>query len=165
MFWPILFVVLVLDVWTKYLAHSRLTTLRLPQELLGDLVRLTLVYNPGAAFGLYFGPGSRWILLAISLGALVLLVRMAYQAGESRVKPMALGLIAGGAAGNLINRLWSTAGVVDFIDLGIGTARWPTFNVADMAITSGAVLLVRVLWKEDQHPPLSAHRAGEAART
>jgi signal peptidase II len=59
-------------------------------------------------------------------------------------------LVAGGAVGNLIDRIRSPAGVVDFIDIGIGFHRWPTFNVADMAVTTGAFLLAWVLWMEDR---------------
>jgi signal peptidase II len=62
----------------------------------------------------------------------------------------ALALVCAGAIGNLIDRLRSFFGVVDFIDIGIGDARWPTFNVADMAVSIGAGLLAYVLWKEDQ---------------
>ncbi|MDQ6829695.1 MAG: signal peptidase II [Gemmatimonadota bacterium] len=55
----------------------------------------------------------------------------------------------GGAVGNLINRILSARGVVDFLDLGSGTARWPTFNVADIGVSVGAVLLAWVLWREE----------------
>ena len=57
-----------------------------------------------------------------------------------------------GAVGNLIDRIRSSQGVVDFIDVGIGDARWPTFNVADMAVSIGAFLLAWVLWGEDNAP-------------
>jgi signal peptidase II len=60
-----------------------------------------------------------------------------------------LGFIAGGAAGNLIDRVLSSAGVVDFIDVGIPSWRWPTFNVADIAVSCGAVALALSLWRED----------------
>ena len=71
-----------------------------------------------------------------------------------RLRPLALGLVVGGALGNLINRLWSTRGVVDFIDVGIGRHRWPTFNVADIGVTIGALALAWVFWREDR----GAHR-------
>ena len=55
-----------------------------------------------------------------------------------------------GAFGNLIDRIVSPRGVVDFIDIGIGDSRWPTFNVADMAVSTGAFLLAWVMWGEDK---------------
>ena len=64
------------------------------------------------------------------------------------IRLTALGLVCGGAVGNLIDRVRSPRGVVDFIDVGIGTHRWPTFNVADMAVTVGAVVLAFVLWQD-----------------
>jgi signal peptidase II len=63
---------------------------------------------------------------------------------------LALALVCAGALGNLFDRLRSDLGVVDFIDVGVGDGRWPTFNVADMAVSVGAVLLAWVLWQEDQ---------------
>jgi len=65
---------------------------------------------------------------------------------------VALGLIAAGALGNLIDRLRSTRGVVDFIDVGVGDARFWTFNVADAGVTVGAVLLAFVLWRQAPTP-------------
>jgi hypothetical protein len=64
--------------------------------------------------------------------------------------------VCAGAVGNLIDRLRSFFGVVDFIDVGIGDARWPTFNVADMAVSIGAALLAWVLWQEDQSTQATA---------
>ena len=66
-----------------------------------------------------------------------------------RIRVLALALVCGGALGNLVDRVKSGRGVVDFIDVGIGAMRWPTFNVADMAVSCGAVLLAIVLWRED----------------
>jgi signal peptidase II len=63
---------------------------------------------------------------------------------------VSLALVCGGAVGNLIDRInLSRQGVVDFIDIGFGDSRWPTFNVADMAVSIGAFLLAWVLWGED----------------
>jgi signal peptidase II len=64
---------------------------------------------------------------------------------------VALALVCGGAIGNLIDRVASHEGVIDFIDVGISEiTRWPTFNVADMAVSFGAFLLAWVLWEEDR---------------
>ena len=59
------------------------------------------------------------------------------------------GLVAGGAAGNLIDRVRSPQGVVDFLDVGLSTMRWPTFNVADIGVTCGAIALAVSFWLED----------------
>lgn len=149
-FWGALLLIVVADVVTKYLAHTRLPLYR-PNEVLGDVFRITLGYNPGAAFGLSLGQHSRWLFTALALIILVFLGSM-YRATRPRdwVQALALGLVSGGAIGNVINRLWSERGVVDFLDAGIGDARWPTFNVADIGITTGAILLAWVLWREDR---------------
>jgi signal peptidase II len=123
---------------------------------------MTLVYNPGAAFGLHVGPLSRWIFTGLTLVALVILARLylATQQGDTP-RVLALALVCAGALGNLIDRLRSDLGVVDFIDIGFGDARWPTFNVADMAVSSGAMLLAWVLWQEDR--VLMGESTGSAA--
>jgi signal peptidase II len=66
-----------------------------------------------------------------------------------RFRQLALGLVAGGAAGNLIDRIRSSRGVVDFLDVGVGSLRWPTFNVADIAVSCGGIALAIALWRED----------------
>jgi signal peptidase II len=63
---------------------------------------------------------------------------------------IALGLVCGGAIGNLIDRVRSPIGVVDFLDIGFRDWRWPTFNVADMAVSIGAFLLAWALWGEEE---------------
>jgi signal peptidase II len=152
--WPLGLVVLA-DVATKALAHTQLARSR-SYPLLGEALQFTLTYNPGAAFGLHLGPYSRWIFLAVAVVALVVLWRMYRETSRGdQARALALGLISGGALANLLNRLWSAQGVVDFIDVGIGELRWPTFNLADSAISIGAVLLVWVLWDED-HPRTAA---------
>lgn len=124
----------------------------------GEWFQLRLVYNPGAAFGLSLGPYSRWIFLVIAVVAVVLLWRMARTTMASdRFRLVALGMVSGGAAGNLIDRIRSPMGVVDFLDLGIGATRWPTFNVADMGVSCGAVALAISLWREDARHAEASH--------
>jgi signal peptidase II len=136
---------------TKAIAVRALVPQRVPHEVLGSTLRFTLVYNPGAAFGLHLGPQSRWIFTGLTLAALVILGRL-YRATVRGDLPrvLALALVCAGALGNLLDRLRSDLGVVDFLDVGFGDARWPTFNVADMAVSTGAVLLAWVLWQEDR---------------
>ncbi|HTJ21876.1 MAG TPA: signal peptidase II, partial [Gemmatimonadaceae bacterium] len=79
------------------------------------------------------------------------------------MRVLALGLACGGAAGNLIDRFRGSRGVVDFIDIGVGDVRFWTFNVADSAVTVGAIVLAFVLWREDRRE-LADQAAQAAAR-
>lgn len=155
LFWPILIAVVANDVFTKWLAVEKLGDLPgTPHTVIGEWLRFTLVYNPGAAFGLSVGDAttSRIVFTALTIGALLILGRLYVTAGRGdRLRVLSLALVCGGAVGNLIDRLRHTAGVVDFIDVGFGTARWPTFNIADMAVSSGAFLLAIVLWAEEKN--------------
>jgi signal peptidase II len=150
LFWPVLVLVAAVDFCTKALAVSRLNFQRFPHDVYGEWLRFTLVYNPGAAFGLHVGTYSRWIFTILTIVALGILWRLyaTTRAGDV-VRTMALALVCGGAVGNLIDRVRSDVGVVDFIDIGFGDSRWPTFNIADMAVSLGAFLLAWVLWGED----------------
>ena len=151
LFWAVIASVAVLDIATKAIAERSLVLPRVPREVLGNALRFTLVYNPGAAFGLHLGPYSRVIFTTLTAVALVILGRL-YRATPpgDHWRTLALALVCGGAVGNLLDRLRSGLGVVDFLDVGVGDVRWPTFNVADMAVSCGAVLLALVLWREDQ---------------
>ena len=163
-FWTVIAVVVVADLITKAMAVRALVPQRIPHEVLGNGLRLTLVYNPGAAFGLHLGPYSRWIFMVLTIGALSVLWRL-YRATDpaDRIRALALGLVCGGAVGNLIDRIRSPLGVVDFIDVGWADYRWPTFNVADMAVSTGAFLLAWVLWGEDQRATAAATTPAPAA--
>jgi signal peptidase II len=141
--------VVFLDVATKWLVQRELS-LHEQIEVLGDFIRLTFIYNPGAAFGFYLGPYSRGIFLALSLVALAILFGMyAFTPSRHTGRLASIALIIAGAFGNLIDRIRSPRGVIDFVDVGFGTARWPVFNVADMAVTTGAILLALSLWRDD----------------
>ena len=150
-FWPIVITVVLSDIFTKWIAVRDLYPRGVPREVFGDVVRLTLVYNRGAAFGLHLGQYSRWIFLGLTIAALVILAQL-YRTTSAKdiARTLAIALVSGGAIGNLIDRIRGPQGVVDFIDIGIGDMRWPTFNVADMAVSTGAILLAWVLWGEDR---------------
>jgi signal peptidase II len=151
LFWGAALVVVLLDFVTKRLAERYLFPPGFPREIVGDVVRFTLAYNPGAAFSMSLGPYSRYIFGAFALIALVVLWKLYRESSDiERMKVFGLGLAWGGAAGNLIDRLRSQAGVVDFIDVGVGSTRFWTFNVADSAVTVGAVMLGWVLLQEDR---------------
>jgi signal peptidase II len=147
---PVLVLVVLLDLISKKVAVAMLPPSGEAQQFLGDVMRFAMVYNPGAAFGLYLGGFSRWIFMSLTIGALVILWRLYRQtASDNLWRVFAISLVAAGALGNLIDRLASERGVVDFIDVGVGVHRWPTFNLADVAVSTGAFLLAWVLWGEE----------------
>ncbi len=149
LFWVVAFVILAGDLVTKRIVELRLLPVP-PVSVFGEWLQLRLVYNQGAAFGLDLGPYSRWIFMMLAVVAIVLLFRLSRNSSATDTfRHLACGLVAGGAAGNLLDRLRHANGVVDFIDVGIGAHRWPTFNVADMGVSVGAILLALSLWLED----------------
>jgi signal peptidase II len=159
LFWPLLAAVLALDVTTKSLAVTYLAPQYVPHEVLGESVRLTLAYNSGASFSIGVGAYSRIAFIALALLALVILGQLYRTAAPGdRSRGAALALLCAGAVGNMLDRVRSSRGVVDFIDLGIREARFYTFNVADVAITTGAVLLAWILWHEDRTQALTSAR-------
>ena len=150
-FWSVIIIVVALDIASKAAAVSSLTPAYTPHEIIGNLVRFTLAYNPGAAFGFNLGSASRWIftvLTLIALGVLATLYRATREGDYTRV--LALALVSAGALGNLIDRIRWSVGVVDFIDVGFGDHRFWTFNVADSAVTVGAFLLGWVFLQQDR---------------
>ena len=162
LFWTTAAGVVVLDLVTKFLAEATLAR-RVPLAVIGDWVQLRLVYNEGAAFGLHLGENSRWIFFGLAVIALFVLGSLVRSTRPGdRFRLLALALVCGGAVGNLIDRIRSAQGVVDFVDIGIGAWRWPTFNAADSAITVGAVVLAISLWLEGRHHR-HAKEAGTAA--
>jgi signal peptidase II len=149
-------VILVLDQCTKLLADSMLV-FNQPVAVI-PLINLRLAYNTGAAFS-FLSDASGWqrwffVLLALLvIGVLVIWLR--HLTARETGTALALALILGGAAGNLIDRLVHGY-VIDFIDLYYGDWHWPTFNVADSAISIGAALLLL--------DAVFGHRSGEKTR-
>ncbi|GAA1733055.1 signal peptidase II [Isoptericola hypogeus] len=134
--------VLLIDQLTKWWAESSLTEGADPIPLVGDLLSLRLIYNPGAALSILSGTGMTWILTVVVVAVVVVIVRAIRRIG-SRGWALALGLLLGGALGNLVDRFFREPGfarghVVDFIDY----AGFFVGNVADIAIVVAAVLIV-----------------------
>ncbi len=157
-FWPVLLGLIALDCTTKDLAVEKLSPAHVPHQVIGDVVRFTLAYNPHAAMGLSLGSYSRVgfaLLAAVMLGGLVVYRRRI--SAQNSVSAVALALIGGGAAGNMMDRVRSSLGVVDFIDVGVGNTRFYTFNVADAGVFCGTLLLLFVLMRQNS-------QAGSAAR-
>jgi signal peptidase II len=149
--------VIVLDLITKNWALVTLDGGR-RMELFFGYVPLTLAFNRGAAFGLSVGNDPRWFFIPITMLALILLLVLLRQAGpRDQLRFVSISLVISGALGNLYDRLRWDRGVVDFIGpIDLGVMLWPIFNVADMAISCGAVLLAISFWREER-------RAGSAA--
>lgn len=149
-------IIVALDALTKGIAQRTLPPYQ-PVPVIGDVLRLTYIYNPGAAFGMHLGQHSRYLFLSLTIIVLVVLFFWYRSTPASdRVRLLAIATVSGGAIGNLIDRVRSSRGVVDFLDIGFGAVRWPVFNVADIAVTSGALLLAISLWREERE----ASRAG-----
>jgi signal peptidase II len=164
LFWPVVAVIVVSDVITKWVAVRALSPVYTSREVFGDWFRFTLVYNKGAAFGLHVGPYSRWVFLILSIVALYVLGRLYVTTGAGqRLRAFSIALVCGGALGNLIDRVRHEMGVVDFIDMGVGGWRWSTFNIADVAVSIGAFLLAWALWGEEDVLASEAEAEVEAA--
>lgn len=130
-------------------------------DILGSLLRITFVENPGMAFGIDFGVSSKIFLSIFSIAASIGIVYYLYKVREEgRMLKISLAMILGGAIGNLIDRVFYGilyeyaplfyGKVVDFIDvdffdinfLGYSYDRWPIFNIADMSVSIGVILLI-----------------------
>ena len=154
-FWPLLFILVAADCSTKQIAVDRIEVHQTVQPFASSFVRFTLAYNPGMAYGFdlprYLGDWARPVLIVMFLVVLAVLLRM-YRHAAPRARLMAAGLAltCGGAIGNLIDRVRSPLGVVDFIDVGIGHNRFWIFNVADAGLFIGAFLLGLALVREDR---------------
>lgn len=150
--------VLLLDQYTKQLVMQRFRLYE-SMSVIPGFFNLTYVRNKGAAFGMLAGAHGPWrtaFFVAVSLAALWLLMLLVRKTNE-RLALAAYALIAGGAAGNLIDRI-RFGEVVDFISLYIWSRvpflnPWPTFNVADSAITVGVgLLMIEMLFLRKQEP-------------
>ncbi len=142
--------VVIADQITKFIVEGNMR-LYDPIPVLGDVFRLTFIYNRGAAFGIHVGEWSRIVFMLLAVVATVALGLMYRSTPWSdRIRLLAIAGVTGGAIGNLIDRVRSSRGVVDFFDFGFGTLRWPVFNIADIFVTCGALVLAYSLWREEQ---------------
>ena len=137
-FFGIAATVVIVDQLTKAWLVGQLS----PGEVMnvvGDLVRLVFSQNSGALFGLF--RDNAVIFGIVSLAVIGLIVAYHARSASSLYLSVALGLLLGGAVGNMTDRL-RLGYVVDFVDIGIGDFRWYTFNVADAAISTAIVMLI-----------------------
>lgn len=153
--------VLAVDFLTKRLVLDHADALLGKVRVVGDLVRLTYVRNPGAAMGLFHG--GRPVLIAVSVVSSFLLFYLYVRtAAVHRWRRGALAAILGGAVGNLVDRIFYGGAVVDFVDIGVGVHRFYTFNVADMGVTLGGAVLVVSLLRESWGERRAADRLADA---
>jgi len=153
------------DLVTKNLALRHLGSFSSNDyNFLGGILKLDLTFNQGGVFGIMQGHTNFFLIVSI----IVLVIMIAYYFYEKQMPGLfriSMALIIGGAAGNIFDRiipflkligpavdkaLPGRDGVVDFISVGIGNHRWPTFNIADSVIIAGALLLVLVVYLEDR---------------
>ena len=140
--WPLFIGLAVGVVILDQLTKAWLTSMLEPGEsvsIIGDLLRLVHGQNDGALFGLF--SDSATLFGIVSLGVVGLIVWYHGSSGRNTLLSVALGLLLGGAIGNLIDR-FRLGHVVDWVDMGIGDLRFYTFNVADAAITCSLLLLI-----------------------
>lgn len=160
------FSVLLLDQATKYLVQTGMG-LYTSIPVIGQVLKLTYIRNPGAAFGI--SVGNRFVFIALSFLACAVMVYYFLRMPREEVwGRFALTLIFGGAIGNLIDRVLYGE-VTDFIEVGVAGYYWPVFNVADMAVTIGVILLFFRMSSERQTAPHdqlsqpSKHQSGTTA--
>ncbi len=144
-FISIIIIIWALDLLTKFWALDFLDVAKNPEyahkgyDILGNFLRFRLTYNTGGVFGIFQGNA---IVFHILTGVAILFLLFYYikTPDFSRWFQISIAFIVGGALGNFTDRFFRP-GVVDFIDMGIGTHRWPTYNIADSFITVGALVL------------------------
>ena len=130
-------------------------------DVIPGVLRITLVKNSGAAFGLFDGGRIFFIIASVIAIGFILYLGFRLPASE-RYKRTLLGLILGGAVGNLIDRVYDGA-VIDFIEMGVMGHWWPVYNVADIAVSVGAVLLLIHLLGSSRHARTVPAEAANAA--
>jgi signal peptidase II len=127
-------------------------------RVVGDLLRLVLSRNTGGLFGLFRDQAI--VFAGLSIVVIVLIAWYHGKSGRSPYLSLTLGLLMGGAIGNLIDRL-RYGYVVDFVDAGIGEIRFYTFNVADMAISASLLLLLLLVVRPSLASPAAAPGTGD----
>ncbi|MCW5605043.1 MAG: lipoprotein signal peptidase [Burkholderiales bacterium] len=133
--------ILLTDQLTKYWIVQHFTAQRVVEVT--SFFNLVLVYNPGASFG-FLADASGWqrsFFIVIAFAASAWIFYLLYRYPRQRLFCLALSLVLAGAIGNVIDRIRIGA-VIDFLDFHVGGWHWPAFNVADSAITCGALLLI-----------------------
>jgi signal peptidase II len=158
--WPIFLGLAAVVFVVDQLAKAWLVSFLAPGErvqVLGDYVRLVHSQNTGALFGLFRDQAI--IFAVVSVGVVAAIIWFHRTSGRNTLLSVALGLLLGGAFGNMADR-FRLGYVVDFVDLGIGGFRWYTFNVADSAISGAIVLLLVSAFVIDRTRPATERPGG-----
>ena len=141
------FIIVIIDQFSKLMVkYSDLTPI--PENIVGDILRFTYIENPGLAFGISVGNLSWLLFIVTMLITLYIVYYLVFGSNLLRGEAISLNFILGGAIGNLIDRgltlfnLYGYKGVVDFIDIGIGSYRWYIFNIADLSVSIGISIFV-----------------------
>ncbi len=167
--WPVMMIGLIVDLWTKHWALATLeSTPDRPGraiEIIDGYFRFALVKNPGAVFG--FAAGAREILITVSILALLFMIFLFVKSHPDHwLCHISLGMLLGGALGNIHDRVFQNGLVTDFIEVDLGfwpADPWPNFNIADSLLCVGVVLLMWHLFRlERKSRP--EHSEGGAAR-
>ncbi|MFV9924647.1 MAG: signal peptidase II [Francisella endosymbiont of Hyalomma scupense] len=137
--------IILSDLYTKYLANTHLEFAK--SVKITSFFNLTLLYNHGAAFSLLSNDQTSWQMIMFSIislfAAIVLIYLIVKQPATEKLNLFSFTLILGGALGNFYNRAFQGY-VIDFLDFHIDNYHWPSFNIADSAITCGVILLIMV---------------------
>lgn len=153
--------VTALDLWTKYLIESHFH-IHETKDIWGSFFQLILIYNKGGVFGIAQGQSTVFLIISLFVLAFILYTYLTYK-HKTILFCLSIGMVLGGALGNMHDRLFNPRGVVDFLYIGwdkyadlLGAKiflRWPAFNIADAAILIGAITLAVLFWYHDPQRP------------
>jgi len=157
-------IVVLLDRISKWLVKTNISVWDTPRIVIPGLFNIVHTENPGIAFGLLADRSSELrgaLLIGFSVAVLLVITRILLRprSPQSQILRVGLGMVLGGAFGNLYDRIINGA-VTDFVEVHAGQYYFPDFNVADSAITIGACLLLLDMWRSRERKP----EAAEAAR-
>ncbi|MFW5998249.1 MAG: signal peptidase II [bacterium] len=142
MAYTICIIIVILDQWIKYLVDNSFQYGQ-SYPIIQDIFHLTYVRNTGAAFGILKDYTEVFILLSIIV--IIFMIIILYKSPKNIILELGIGLIIGGAIGNLIDRI-RLGFVIDYIDLQI----WPVFNLADIFVTIGTIIFIYILMTEKE---------------
>lgn len=146
----------LIDQISKILIVNTITPFDPPMNVIGTLLRFKLTYNPFGVFSISFGPSILYYILSIVGVVFLTIVGLSL---KDKTSVVVFGVIIGGALGNIFDRIRLDY-VIDFIDMGFGSLRWFTYNLADAFITVGAIfLLVRELFFRKKGEPATSQVA------
>ena len=151
--WIIAFGILLLDQFVKEIIKASIPVWG-QETVLQGFFNIVHVLNKGAAFGIFNTQGSTWqpvFFIAVTFLAVIVIYVLLRQAEQKRpLYVFALSSILGGALGNLTDRLRQGV-VIDYLDFSLGRFHWPAFNIADLAISIGALCLLVDFYKRERH--------------